>query len=205
MQSSTTVSTAIPVPPQNKAPVSIGTWLEAARPKTLTAALSPILVGTALARAVGFAPKWQLSVLALLSTLFIQIGCNLFNDALDFHKGHGRRETRRSPSRDPKWTPHPPHGDARGSRELPDRDTARHPAARGGWPGDSRHRNRVAPLRLSLYGGAIPARVRGLGRSFCGAVLRAHRRDGDFFISTPDSFLTNALSSPAFRSACSRR
>jgi 1,4-dihydroxy-2-naphthoate polyprenyltransferase len=68
-------------------PISIRTWVEAARPKTLTAALSPILVGTALARASGFTPKWELSVFALLSTLFIQIGANLFNDALDFYKG----------------------------------------------------------------------------------------------------------------------
>jgi 1,4-dihydroxy-2-naphthoate octaprenyltransferase len=75
------------IPVSRPTPVSLLTWLEASRPKTLTAALSPILVGTALARAAGFTPKWELSVFALLSTLFIQIGSNLFNDALDFYKG----------------------------------------------------------------------------------------------------------------------
>jgi 1,4-dihydroxy-2-naphthoate octaprenyltransferase len=63
-------------------------WLLAARPKTLTASLSPVIVGTGLA--YGFSPAparpW-LAVVALLSATCIQIATNLVNDAADFEKG----------------------------------------------------------------------------------------------------------------------
>ncbi len=62
-------------------------WLLAFRPKTLTAAVVPILVGTALAKALGFPIEWSYSVLAALAALFIQIATNLINDAIDYAKG----------------------------------------------------------------------------------------------------------------------
>ena len=58
-----------------------------ARPKTLTAAVVPIIVATALARAEGHATTWWISICALLSAIMIQIGTNFVNDALDFVKG----------------------------------------------------------------------------------------------------------------------
>lgn len=65
-------------------------WFLAARPKTLTAALMPILVGTALAYRVWDSalpfPLW-ISILALFSALCIQIATNLVNDAVDFKRG----------------------------------------------------------------------------------------------------------------------
>ncbi|MGE4132124.1 MAG: 1,4-dihydroxy-2-naphthoate octaprenyltransferase [Bdellovibrionales bacterium] len=57
------------------------------RPKTLTAALVPILVSTALVWAYGHPLLPWVSVLALISSIFIQVGTNLVNDALDFKKG----------------------------------------------------------------------------------------------------------------------
>ncbi|MEW5983865.1 MAG: 1,4-dihydroxy-2-naphthoate polyprenyltransferase [Acidobacteriota bacterium] len=70
-------------------------WLLAARPRTLTASVAPVLVGTALARGLGQeAVAWPLAVLALASATFIQIGTNLVNDAADFERGadtHDRR------------------------------------------------------------------------------------------------------------------
>ncbi|MCM2277781.1 MAG: 1,4-dihydroxy-2-naphthoate polyprenyltransferase [Oligoflexia bacterium] len=62
-------------------------WLLAARPKTLIAALVPVLVGTALARARTGALRWELSFLALAAAVLIQIGTNFANDAIDFKKG----------------------------------------------------------------------------------------------------------------------
>ncbi len=62
-------------------------WLMASRPKTLALAWTPILVGTALAFAVYGAVRIELSALAFLSAMLIQIGTNLINDALDFKKG----------------------------------------------------------------------------------------------------------------------
>lgn len=63
-------------------------WLLAARPKTLTASLSPVIVGTGLATAFSPAPvSFSLVLLALLSATCIQIATNLVNDAADFEKG----------------------------------------------------------------------------------------------------------------------
>jgi 1,4-dihydroxy-2-naphthoate octaprenyltransferase len=61
-------------------------WLLAARPKTLAAAVTPVLVGTALA-CVHAKVDWPPFAFALLGALFIQIGTNYVNDALDFKKG----------------------------------------------------------------------------------------------------------------------
>jgi 1,4-dihydroxy-2-naphthoate octaprenyltransferase len=62
-------------------------WFLAIRPKTLTAAIVPIIAGTALVKAAGFEIHWSISILALLASLFIQIATNLINDFVDFKKG----------------------------------------------------------------------------------------------------------------------
>lgn len=62
-------------------------WILAIRPKTLTAAIAPILVGTALVKGTGFPVYLSRSFLALFCALLIQIGTNLINDASDFEKG----------------------------------------------------------------------------------------------------------------------
>lgn len=61
-------------------------WILAARPKTLPAAVSPVVVGAALAYADGvFALGPALA--ALMGALLLQIGSNLANDYFDFLKG----------------------------------------------------------------------------------------------------------------------
>jgi 1,4-dihydroxy-2-naphthoate octaprenyltransferase len=61
-------------------------WLLAARVPTLTAAVTPVLVGTAAAATVGpFHPFLALG--ALVVSLSIQLGTNFYNDALDFLRG----------------------------------------------------------------------------------------------------------------------
>ena len=61
-------------------------WLMAARPRTLPAAVAPVLVGTALSaterdlRVGGF-------IAALLGAIFIQVGTNLSNDYSDARRG----------------------------------------------------------------------------------------------------------------------
>ena len=62
-------------------------WLLAARPKTLSAAAAPVLVGTGLALRDRHDIQWVYVACALLGALFIQIATNLINDALDFKKG----------------------------------------------------------------------------------------------------------------------
>jgi 1,4-dihydroxy-2-naphthoate octaprenyltransferase len=61
-------------------------WLLAARPKTLTAAVVPVVVGTGLALGQGVAALWP-ALTALAGALLIQIGTNLTNDYYDFRKG----------------------------------------------------------------------------------------------------------------------
>lgn len=64
----------------------LAVWIQAARPRTLPAAVAPVLVGTALAARIG-GLRPAVALLALLSSLFIQIGTNLANDYSDFKRG----------------------------------------------------------------------------------------------------------------------
>lgn len=64
-----------------------------ARPKTLSAALVPVVVATALVAAEHAQPVWWISICAVLSAICIQVGTNFANDALDFWKG-ADKETR---------------------------------------------------------------------------------------------------------------
>jgi 1,4-dihydroxy-2-naphthoate octaprenyltransferase len=57
------------------------------RPKTLTAAVVPVVAATALAKAQGHQIHFWILIFALLAALCIQIGTNLVNDAMDFKKG----------------------------------------------------------------------------------------------------------------------
>ncbi len=61
-------------------------WLLAIRPATLTAAIAPVLVGTAMAYRAGGA-RLGAAAAALLGALLLQIGVNLANDADDFERG----------------------------------------------------------------------------------------------------------------------
>jgi 1,4-dihydroxy-2-naphthoate octaprenyltransferase len=65
---------------------NIKIWLLATRPKTLWAAVAPVIIGTAMAYDTG-GVHWISAAAALVSALFIQIGTNLSNDFFDFRKG----------------------------------------------------------------------------------------------------------------------
>ena len=72
-------------------------WILAARRKTLTAALAPVVTGTGLAAFHGvFAPLPALA--ALIGAVFIQIGTNFANDYYDFVRG-GDTDARVGPIR----------------------------------------------------------------------------------------------------------
>lgn len=61
-------------------------WLMAARPRTLPAAVAPVLVGTALAAHDGEF-HWLAFAATLIGALFIQVGTNLSNDYSDARRG----------------------------------------------------------------------------------------------------------------------
>jgi 1,4-dihydroxy-2-naphthoate octaprenyltransferase len=65
----------------------IRAWILASRPKTLAAAVSPVVLGTALALSDRREVNWWLMFCALAGAVFIQIGTNFVNDAMDFKKG----------------------------------------------------------------------------------------------------------------------
>ena len=67
-------------------PGSVRAWVLAARPKTLSAAVVPVLVGTACAAASG-GVRWPPALAAFAGALLLQIGANFANDVFDFEKG----------------------------------------------------------------------------------------------------------------------
>jgi len=68
-------------------PSAFQAWLLAARPKTLSVSLAPVLVGTTLAWLETATVLWLPAAMALIAALLIQIGTNLHNDAADFVRG----------------------------------------------------------------------------------------------------------------------
>ncbi len=72
-------------------------WLLATRPKTLPAAVAPVIAGTAVAIHEG-GEHWPSAILAMLTALLLQIAANFANDALDFRKGADTHE-RMGPTR----------------------------------------------------------------------------------------------------------
>lgn len=65
---------------------SINDWILAARPKTLWAAVAPVVVGTAIAFDRGVV-VWTIALVALVTALLIQIVTNFANDYFDYKKG----------------------------------------------------------------------------------------------------------------------
>src|SRR5262245_3953026 len=59
----------------------------AARPRTLPAAIAPVLVGSAAADWAGTSFRWGAFIAALIGSIFIQIGTNLANDYSDAKRG----------------------------------------------------------------------------------------------------------------------
>lgn len=61
-------------------------WILAARPKTLWAAVAPVMVGSACAGSVG-SFRWLPALACLSVALWVQVGTNFANDVFDFEKG----------------------------------------------------------------------------------------------------------------------
>jgi 1,4-dihydroxy-2-naphthoate polyprenyltransferase len=71
---------------QQTRPVHWKVWLKTSRPFTLTATVSPLLVGTALA-AYSHAFSLDIFLITFFSCLFLQIGTNYFNEYFDYRYG----------------------------------------------------------------------------------------------------------------------
>ncbi len=66
---------------------TLSDWIDAARPKTLGAAVAPVIVGTAIGWRFGGELHWGLAASTLLACMALQVATNWFNDAIDFEKG----------------------------------------------------------------------------------------------------------------------
>lgn len=83
---------------------SLKAWLLAARPKTLSGAAVPVMIGLALAYVdvrtyVAGMFSWTAAVLCLLFAFLMQIDANFINDFFDFANGSDDAETRLGPRR----------------------------------------------------------------------------------------------------------
>jgi 1,4-dihydroxy-2-naphthoate octaprenyltransferase len=67
----------------------VSVWVLASRPRTLPAALAPVLIGSAMAMADGAGHLWS-ALAAGFGALMIQVGTNFTNDYYDFKKGADR-------------------------------------------------------------------------------------------------------------------
>ncbi len=63
-------------------------WWAAARPRTLTMALVPVMLGSVLAWSEGAPVRWLPMLVAIVAALAIQVGTNLFNDVGDAQRGN---------------------------------------------------------------------------------------------------------------------
>jgi 1,4-dihydroxy-2-naphthoate octaprenyltransferase len=80
-------------------PATLKYWLIAIRPKTLSIAVVPVLIGSTLAWNHTGDLLWPVLLAALLAALLIQAGTNLHNDAADFERGADCSATRLGPTR----------------------------------------------------------------------------------------------------------
>ena len=70
---------------------SLQAWILAARPKTLAGAITPVMIGCALAYADGKF-SWIPALICCLFAGLMQIAANFINDLFDFLKGTDRED-----------------------------------------------------------------------------------------------------------------
>ena len=80
---------------------SLSAWVLAARPKTLTGAMVPVMIGTAWACKLSGGENFRVipAILCFLFAFLMQIDSNFINDYFDCLKGNDDRSTRLGPKR----------------------------------------------------------------------------------------------------------
>lgn len=81
MPSTSVLATLVNCPPRRRR------WWLGARPRTLTMAAAPVVLGACLAWGDGVTPRALVFVLTLACAVLIQAGTNLLNDVADFERG----------------------------------------------------------------------------------------------------------------------
>jgi 1,4-dihydroxy-2-naphthoate octaprenyltransferase len=96
-----------PTPSPPSIPTGWRVWLAGARPRTLPAAVVPVLVGTAAATGVGDIIAWRAAAAGIVA-LLLQIGTNFANDYSDGVRGTDEPGLRVGPVRLVGWGLRPP-------------------------------------------------------------------------------------------------
>lgn len=154
---------------------SLRAWLLAARPKTLTGAAVPVMLGCGLAAADGGFVLLP-AVLCFAFALLMQIDANLINDLWDYLKGSDG-EDRLGPERAcaQGWITPKSMRLGIAATTLAACAAGCGLIAYGGWWAH-RRRRRLRPLRIPLHGRALPAGLPRLGRHARIAFLRIRPR-----------------------------
>lgn len=72
--------------------INAAAWIKAARPRTLTLSITPVIVGAALAWGTSQKIDTSAVLAAVFASMFIQVGTNLHNDAADSERGGDGRD-----------------------------------------------------------------------------------------------------------------
>lgn len=78
----------LPAPIAAAPPTGWRVWWTAARPRTLSIAVTPVVVGSTAAWAAGAPLSWPVFLATLFAATLIQVGTNLHNDAADHLRGN---------------------------------------------------------------------------------------------------------------------
>jgi len=152
------------------------TWLLAARPKTLPAAIVPVWSGCLMSITLGFEVSYHFAILTLLGAIFIQIATNFFNDVIDAAKGADTTE-RVGPTRATSsglLSPKAPRFSMRSS------------SPECAWVARYRNWNSISLLELRIHRRASPFSLPWARRSFCNLIFWIYRSDGhDLYSNRP--------------------
>ena len=173
-------------------------WVMAARPRTLPAALAPVLVGSAAGRRTlaGRAFRWGAFVAALIGAIFIQIGTNLANDYSDAKRGADTVD-RLGPVRvrPPAWPRR--GGSSRDLGGVRDRGPRRPLPGLRGRPGDPRRSASLSIAAGVLYtGGPKPYGYEGLGEVFVFVFFGLVAVNGSYYVQLEESTRARAALYP---------
>lgn len=166
-------------------PTRLHIWTLAARPKTLPAALTPVITGTAVAFHEG-GVHWTSAMLALVTALLLQIAANFANDALDFKRGTDTVE-REGPTRITASGLVSPDAMLRATAIALALATASglYLAIRGGWPIFVIGIAAIA-CAVAYTGGPFPLGYLGLGEIFVFAFFGLAGVAGTAYVQTRD-------------------
>ncbi len=146
-------------------------WIQATRPKTLPAAIAPVILGTSIAISTNqFNPIS--ATLCLLTAITLQIACNFSNDYSDGIKGTDKNRIgpqRLVASKHPKTSPNNSNHNLHHNYNIRNHTNPIHTKM-----GTNPNRNTINPSKLVLHRRKKPIRIQRLRRNKRIHILRTN-------------------------------